>query len=96
MAKKKNTNSKTVKNKKSAKETPKMEKDPQNEAAEEKVNKNDDTKSETAGNCQEDIEKLEAQVEALKDKHLRLFSEFDNFRKRNYKRKDRSVKFCPF
>lgn len=35
--------------------------------------------------CENDIEKLEAQVAELKDKHLRLFSEFDNYRKRTAK-----------
>jgi len=32
--------------------------------------------------CESDIEQLEAQIAELKDKHLRLFSEFDNYRKR--------------
>lgn len=35
--------------------------------------------------CEEDINNLEAQIAELKDKHLRLFSEFDNFRKRTAK-----------
>lgn len=35
--------------------------------------------------CEEDINNLEAQIVELKDKHLRLFSEFDNFRKRTTK-----------
>jgi len=35
--------------------------------------------------CETDIEQLEAQIVELKDKHLRLFSEFDNYRKRTTK-----------
>lgn len=35
--------------------------------------------------CETDIEQLEAQIADLKDKHLRLFSEFDNYRKRTTK-----------
>jgi len=35
--------------------------------------------------CEIDIEQLEATIADLKDKHLRLFSEFDNYRKRTTK-----------
>ncbi len=35
--------------------------------------------------CETDIEQLEATIADLKDKHLRLFSEFDNYRKRTTK-----------
>ncbi|MBN2238041.1 MAG: nucleotide exchange factor GrpE [Bacteroidales bacterium] len=35
--------------------------------------------------CENDIEQLEATIADLKDKHLRLFSEFDNYRKRTTK-----------
>lgn len=35
--------------------------------------------------CETDIAQLEATIADLKDKHLRLFSEFDNYRKRTTK-----------
>ncbi len=35
--------------------------------------------------CETDIEQLEATIAELKDKYLRLFSEFDNYRKRTNK-----------
>lgn len=35
--------------------------------------------------CETDIEQLEATIIDLKDKHLRLFSEFDNYRRRTTK-----------
>lgn len=35
--------------------------------------------------CETDIEQLEATIVELKDKHLRLFSEFDNYRRRTIK-----------
>lgn len=35
--------------------------------------------------CETDIEQLEATIVDLKDKHLRLFSEFDNYRRRTTK-----------
>lgn len=35
--------------------------------------------------CETDIEQLEATIVELKDKHLRLFSEFDNYRRRTTK-----------
>lgn len=35
--------------------------------------------------CETDIEQLEASIAELKDKYLRLFSEFDNYRKRTNK-----------
>lgn len=41
--------------------------------------------AEEPATCEEDINNLEAQIADLKDKHLRLFSEFDNFRKRTTK-----------
>ncbi len=40
---------------------------------------------EEPASCEEDIKSLEEQIAELKDKHLRLFSEFDNFRKRTTK-----------
>lgn len=38
-----------------------------------------------APKCEDEKENLEQQIAELKDKHLRLFSEFDNFRKRTSK-----------
>lgn len=45
----------------------------------------EDTKQEEPATCEEDIKNLEEQIAELKDKHLRLFSEFDNYRKRTTK-----------
>ena len=39
----------------------------------------------TEATCEDDKVSLETQIAELKDKHLRLFSEFDNFRKRTTK-----------
>lgn len=41
--------------------------------------------SELSESNDEEIEKLEAELAELKDKHLRLVAEFDNFRRRNAK-----------
>lgn len=41
-----------------------------------------ESNDEELASCDEEITNLEAQIAELKDKHLRLFSEFDNFRKR--------------
>lgn len=47
---------------------------------------NQDTDNESeAPKCEGEKENLEQQIIELKDKHLRLFSEFDNFRKRTSK-----------
>jgi len=64
-----------------------------NEQAKEKEELVDDKNIETEEmvseedlpSCETDIEQLEAQIAELKDKHLRLFSEFDNYRKRTTK-----------
>jgi molecular chaperone GrpE len=42
----------------------------------------------------EKIEQLEIQLAELNDKHLRLYSEFDNFRKRTLKEKIENAKFA--
>lgn len=52
---------------------------------EEKKGAEKDTDLEEPATCQEDIKNLEEQIAELKDKHLRLFSEFDNYRKRTTK-----------
>lgn len=62
----------------------------QTDAKEELVdNKNIDTEEmkseEELPSCETDIAQLEATIADLKDKHLRLFSEFDNYRKRTTK-----------
>jgi molecular chaperone GrpE len=41
------------------------------------------TRLEDIGNRDEDIERLKDEVQEQKDKYLRLFAEFDNFRKRS-------------
>jgi molecular chaperone GrpE len=58
---------------------------------EEELN-NDDTSTETEGQDQpvdqlSDLEKKELEYKELHDKYIRLFSEFDNFRKRTAKEK---------
>lgn len=58
--------------------------------AEENQSKEENKDQEVAGEeemptCENDIEQLEATIADLKDKHLRLFSEFDNYRKRTTK-----------
>ncbi|NPD46166.1 nucleotide exchange factor GrpE [Lentimicrobium sp. L6] len=55
--------------------------DTNTESTEESVDQN----TEEPVSCEEEIKNLEAQIAELKDKHLRLFSEFDNFRKRTTK-----------
>jgi len=44
-----------------------------------------DNTEEEMPSCESDIAQLEATIAELKDKHLRLFSEFDNYRKRTTK-----------
>ena len=64
-----------------------------NEQADEKKELVDDKNIETEEmvseedlpSCETDIEQLEATIVDLKDKHLRLFSEFDNYRRRTTK-----------
>lgn len=60
-----------------------------NEVSEENNNeieeKSDEDQEEDLPSCETDIEQLEATIADLKDKHLRLFSEFDNYRKRTTK-----------
>lgn len=45
----------------------------------------DEKQDDEPATCEEDIKNLEEQIAELKDKHLRLFSEFDNYRKRTTK-----------
>lgn len=57
----------------------------ENEELNEQVENNDST---TVGNEEQDpLAKLQSQYDELNDKFLRLFSEFDNFRKRTQKEK---------
>lgn len=73
--------------KKSTKKQNIKEKQSQNEELKEKdidTSSEENTEEEVAS-CDEDINSLELQIAELKDKYLRLFSEFDNFRKRTAK-----------
>jgi len=58
----------------------------ENQEEEKKDNKKEDKKSKK-DKTHEQIEKLEKEVAEIKDKHLRLQAEFDNFRKRTLKEK---------
>lgn len=58
--------------------------------SEEEVKPNTDTKSENTSVSEE--EKLKNQVAELNDKYLRLYSEFDNYRKRTIKEKSDLIK----
>lgn len=77
MTKKKKSTSKQG----SKKETPIKDHEVKEKSAE---NESADEKDEPVS-CEEDIKGLEDQIAELKDKHLRLFSEFDNYRKRTTK-----------
>lgn len=44
-----------------------------------------EVQTEDLPSCETDIEQLEAAIVDLKDKHLRLYSDFDNYRKRTNK-----------
>jgi len=72
MTKKKKTNKKE-------KEETKKQSEEQNQEETKVAEENSET------TCEDDKASLEAQIAELKDKHLRLFSEFDNFRKRTTK-----------
>jgi molecular chaperone GrpE len=50
------------------------------------------SKAETPAGGSEEIEKLKQEVGEFKDKYLRLYSEFDNFRKRSIKEKSEFLK----
>jgi molecular chaperone GrpE len=83
MTKKKKTNTKTSAKKSEQKEDLKEEElEAQNT---EKQENNEENSNEEPATCDEDIQNLENQIAELKDKHLRLFSEFDNYRKRTSK-----------
>lgn len=73
--------------KKSAKKQNTKEKKSQSEDLKEKdiAISTEENPEEEIASCDEDINSLELQIAELKDKHLRLFSEFDNFRKRTAK-----------
>lgn len=57
----------------------------ENQSEENSHNNEEQTNSGDQAKCDDDKENLEAQIADLKDKHLRLFSEFDNYRKRTAK-----------
>jgi molecular chaperone GrpE len=81
MTKKKKTKAKTSARKTNKNEELEQE-NPMNNAEE---TTEDSDSSEEPASCEEDIKSLEEQIAELKDKHLRLFSEFDNYRKRTTK-----------
>lgn len=54
-------------------------------AAEEHKNEEKKDKAHKKSKTEEQLEKTEAELETLKDKHLRLQAEFDNYRKRTLK-----------
>jgi len=89
MTKKKKTSSKSsVKNNKSKEELKQEEMVNKKDGVEEdsiETNNDETSKKEEPATCEEDIQNLEEQIAELKDKHLRLFSEFDNYRKRTTK-----------
>lgn len=83
MTKKKKSNTKaSTKNTNKKEDLNQQELDNQSE---ESKNNAEEKENNEPATCQEDIENLEIQIAELKDKHLRLFSEFDNYRKRTTK-----------
>jgi len=58
----------------------------ENQQNEEKPKKRSSKKSKTK-KLEEELEKLQSELDESKDKHLRLFAEFDNFKKRSIKEK---------
>ncbi|MCD6178397.1 MAG: nucleotide exchange factor GrpE [Bacteroidales bacterium] len=52
---------------------------------EKKIEEVKEDNQEEIPSCETDIEQLEATIAELKDKHLRLFSEFENYRRRTMK-----------
>lgn len=83
MTKKKKSNRKASTKKANKKEELKQE-DMDYQQSDNNGNTDDSNENEPA-TCEEDIQNLEQQIAELKDKHLRLFSEFDNYRKRTTK-----------
>lgn len=71
-----------VKDVKSAEEKKDEDKDKEKEANEDSSEKSKKKKAKKVKKEEEEIEELKIKLAELNDKHLRLFSEFDNFRKR--------------
>ena len=65
--------------------------DPEEKVTSEKVEKEDKRKSKK-GKSEEKINKLKNELADLKDKHVRLQAEFDNYRKRTLKEKMELIK----
>ena len=66
---------------------------PESQTTEEDVKKEAETKEkEEEGTPQEQIEELEIELKEQKDKFLRLFAEFDNFKKRTAKERIELIK----
>lgn len=88
MTAKKKSNTKTSAKKASKNDELKQEEvEQQTEVSQEETEAKEKTsgENEEPATCEEDIQSLEIQIAELKDKHLRLFSEFDNYRKRTTK-----------
>lgn len=65
----------------------KMSKKKNNEELEEELIENQEAQEETVAESDDAVATLEANLAEAKDKHLRLFAEFENFRKRSSKEK---------
>lgn len=62
------------------------------ESAQEEAEKEGEVAEEGASDADKRVKELEKQLEDLNEKHLRLFSEFDNFKKRTKKEKSELIK----
>ena len=65
----------------------------QEEAAKKDHKHDKKSKKDKSDEAQEQIEKLQNELADMKDKHVRLQAEFDNFRKRTMKEKMESYNF---
>lgn len=79
-----NTDSKQAEETKEEKDEAAAEK-ASKESSDETNNEETEVSADEIPPCETDIAQLEATIADLKDKHLRLFSEFDNYRKRTTK-----------
>jgi len=61
--------------------------DEMKEAVSNMFNMDENSEQDQPDGNNEEVEKLKAEIAELKDKHLRLIAEFDNFRRRNAKEK---------
>jgi molecular chaperone GrpE len=65
---------------------------PEGEESTESSEENAESEEEEQSDADKRIKELEKQLEDLNEKHLRLFSEFDNFKKRTKKEKSELIK----